>query len=141
MRNRFIDWFDGRTYDWHLNHETEEEGGRATNISLGGNTSGFGLIRQQGAAEPLTLRYSGSILHKAQFQEMWRFFERSRVRTIYFRDFTGDEYEVSITSFRPMRKRGENHTDTTIPHHYWTYTLEMQVLRVISGSLAGVVTP
>jgi hypothetical protein len=139
--NRFTDRQTGETYDWHINHAEEEEGGRAREITLSGNTSGLGLVRQQGAQQPLTLRWAGAILHREQFVAMWHWFGLCELRTIFLRDFHGDEYEVVITNFDPSRVRGRNPQDPSIPLHYWKYTIEMQVLQVISGDLAGVVTP
>lgn len=138
VSNRFTDPATGTFYDWHINHDTEEDGGRTRQITLSGNTSGLGLVRQQGAQTPLTLKYSGSILRRVQLQQFWHFFQLCQSQTIFFRDYYGDEYEVTITAFDPVRHRGENRNDPTIPHHYWTYTMEMQVLRVVSGTLAEV---
>lgn len=136
VSNRFTDPKTGAIYDWRVNHDTEEDVGRTRQITLSGNTSGLGLVRQQGAQTPLTLKLSGAILHLSQLEAMWHYFQLCESQTIYFRDFYGDEYEVTITAFSPVRKRGENRNDPTIPHHYYTYTLEMQVLQVRSGTLA-----
>jgi hypothetical protein len=138
VSNRFTDPATGAFYDWRINHDTEDEGGRERQITLSGNTSGLGLVRQQGEQTPLTLKYSGSILHLSQLQAFWHWFQLCQSQTIFFRDFYGDEYEVTITTFSPVRHRGENRNDASIPHHYWTYTIEMQVLRVVSGTLAEV---
>lgn len=138
MRNRFTDPTTGETYDWQINHDTEEEGGRQRDITLSGNTSGVGLVRQQGAQAPITLRYGGAILHLAQFEAMWHFFQLCESRTIFFRDFYGDEYEVTITAFSPTRQRGRNFADPAIPLHFWHYTIEMQVMLVRSGTMSEV---
>jgi hypothetical protein len=143
VRNRFTDRAPGGlgSYDWHVNHDEEEDGGKNREITLSANTSGLGLVRQQGAPDPFTFKLSGAILHQDQYTKFWRYFDACQSRTIFWRDFTGDEYEVVITSFTPRRIRGQNTADPTIPHHFWRYTMELQVLRVESGSLAGVVTP
>lgn len=143
VSNRFEDPATGETYDWHVNHAEEEDSGRTRNIDLSGNTSGLGLVRQQGEKPPISLRWRGSILHNAQLVEMWRWFEKCEDRTIRLRDFAGDYYEGTITAFQPQRKRGENRNDrANAPLHYWSYTLEFQVLRVLDGALADAgVTP
>lgn len=141
MRNRFTDRLTGETYDWHINHAEESGGGRQREITHSSNTSGLGLVRQQGAQQPLKFTFTGSILHLAQHEAMWHFFELCQSRTIFFRDFYGDEYEVVITNFEPTRTRGRNPQDPSVPLHYWKYTIEMEVLQVISGELEGVVTP
>lgn len=138
MRNRFTDPQTGETYDWQINHESEEEGGRQRSISHSGNTSGLGLVRQQGAQVPLSFRYGGAILHLAQFEAMWHFFQLCESRTILFRDFHGDVYEVTITAFSPTRVRGRNFADPAIPMHFWRYSIDMEVLRVVSGTMAEV---
>lgn len=134
-RDRFIDPTTGETYSFHVNHDAEEDSGRSRNIDLSGVTGGARLVRQQGMEEPLMLRWTGTILHRDQFREMWRFFALCEYHSIHVKDFDDQEYEVQITSFQPVRKRGENRNDRSIPHHYWTYTLEMQVFTVISGDL------
>jgi hypothetical protein len=98
-------------------------------------------VRQQGAQQPLTAQLSGTILHLAQFEQFWAWFGICDYRTIFFRDFYGDEYEVVITNFDPQRLRGRNPQDPSIPLHYWKYTMEMEVLQVISGTLATLVVP
>lgn len=149
MRNRFTNPLNGATYDWPINHASEEEFGYDLNIEHSGNTGNVGLVRQEGDPSPIVLRYSGTLLTRAQFEAMWGWVKLCRSQpgsppqTIHFRDFDNQQYEVLITEFKPTRQRTLKNprggTDT--PHHYWTYTISMEVIRTISGDLhdAGVV--
>lgn len=145
VRNRFYDPATGQSYDWHINHSDEDQHGKQRNIEHTGITGGFtggsiGLVRQQGAASPTLLSYSGTIFHAAQYAAMWDYFQRCESRSIHFRDFEGHEYEVQIVAFEPKRQRTlKNPRDSSIPLHYWTYSIRMEVLRVISGPLTGLV--
>jgi hypothetical protein len=141
MRDRFIDPATGDHYDFHINHEAEEPVGRTRSIQHSANTANVGLVRTQGEKTPLVMRWTGTILHLAQLQAMWDYFERCDYRTIHVRDAFGDEYEVQITRFDPVRVRvAKNAKDAAnAPLNKWTYTLEMEVFTVISGSIAGIV--
>jgi hypothetical protein len=135
QRNRFKS-AGGSTYQWLINHTEEEEFGRRRNIDHSAPTSGIGHIRQQGDDEAMVLSLTGHILHRSQYVEMFKWFDRSRKETIQFRDFDMQEFEVIITSFRPVRKRTlRNPRDTSIPHHYWDYSMEMEVITFLDGDL------
>lgn len=127
---------DGTTYDWHVNHDEEENFGKRRNIEHTANVSGWGLIRQQGDDSPVVIRLSGKILHRAQITQFDYWMARCRYESIHFRDFAGEEYEVIITAFEPKRVRTlfNPRDQTNAPLWYWTYTMEMEVLRVVSGS-------
>jgi hypothetical protein len=129
----------GDVYQWAINHSEEEESGRDRQIETRANTGNVGLVRQQGEMTPLLLRYTGTILEKAQLDEMLRWFRLCETQTIYFTDFAGDSYEVQISSFKPTRVRAMRNTRglATNPLHYWRYTIEMHVLRVLAGSYTG----
>jgi hypothetical protein len=67
---------------------------------------------------------------------MWAWEALCQTQTIYFTDFAGDKYEVVIDSFKPVRHAGRNlRGGTEAPLWYWTYTIGMTVVRVISGPL------
>jgi hypothetical protein len=138
IANRFTDPRTAASYDWPLNYSEEEGFGKRRNITHGANTGQTGLVKQQGDDEPLIWKVRGSILTEAMLIEIWRWWQLSKSQTIYFRDFAGDEYEVIFTSFEPTRKRVlRNPKDpTNAPNHYWTYEIEMEVIRIISGPLA-----
>lgn len=139
VRNQFRDPATAETYDWPVNHSDEGAYPKTRTLSTGGNTGHTGLIVQQGDDAPLTMELSGVIFHQSQRNAMSHWFALCTANTIIFRDFTGGEAEVIITSFDPVRKRTlRNPRDPSIPLHYWTYTLRMQVITVLSGDWAGV---
>jgi hypothetical protein len=61
-------------------------------------------------------------------------------QTIYFKDFSGDEYEVIITEFLPVRERTiKNPRDyANAPYWFWKYDIAMEVIAIRSGTWAGV---
>ena len=138
-RNIFSNPSTGDVYAWAINHTEEEEGGRDRNIDFEANTGNVGLVKQQGELTPLTFSYSGTILTRAQLVEMNRWFKLCEEQTIYFTDFAGDQYEVLIDSFKPLRKRASRNPrgGAEAPYWYWTYTIKLTVLRVIGGTWAG----
>jgi len=143
-RNRFTNPATGAVYDWHVNHDEEDELGKTRSISRAGLTSNVGMVRQQAEDGPLVLRYRGKILDRAQFQQMWAWFQLSRTQTILFTDFDGQQFEVQITSFTPkrVRKLTSPQRDPSTPLHYWEYGIEMEVYRLVAGDLQAVgVTP
>lgn len=139
-RNRFTNPANGSFYDWQVNHSTESAFGKSRQITESANTANTGLIKQQGDAQPLKMKLQGTIFHKHQLEEFVHFWQLCESQTIIFKDFTGDEYEVLIVSFDPIRKRTvRNPRDfANAPLWYWSYELEMEVIRVISGTWAGV---
>jgi hypothetical protein len=139
MRDTFIDPLTGFVYEWQVGHDEEASVGKTRNITHSGNTAGTGLIRQQGEPAPLVLRYSGKILHLHQFEEMWRFYELCETQTIYYRDYFGEEFEVVITQFEPIREKTvSNKKDlTNMPLHYYSYTIAMEIVKVRAGALVG----
>jgi hypothetical protein len=135
-RNVFTNPATNETFNWPINHSEEEAVGKTRNITRSSTTDNVGAVRQQGDDGPLTMKLSGTILHRAQLVEFWRWFEISRTQTIYFTDFDAQSYEVQITEFSPLR----NPRDDSAPEHYWTYTLSLDVYRLIDGDMriAGV---
>lgn len=139
-RNRFTNPANGEIYDWALNYFEEESFGKTRNIERTAPTSGTGLIKQQSDDGPLIFKARGTILLKAQVQEFIKWWKLCETQTINFKDFTGDEYEVLITSFQPTRQYTlKNMRDpVNAPLWYWKYELELEVVRVISGLWSGV---
>ena len=137
MRNRFVHPNNAADFlEW--GHETEDATEKLRQVERTANTAGVRLVRQQGDDGPLIFRYTGTIMRRADYRKFWYFFMLSRTQTIYFRDFDGNEYEVQIIAFRPTRTRTlRNMRDSSIPHHYWKFAIEIEVLRVISGDLLG----
>lgn len=137
VRNQFYDPRGGGRYFWQVNHSEEEEVGVERPANVIGRVGG-GYIIQQGADGPLVLRLAGTIFHQAQFNAMRDFALLSKSQTVYFTDFTGGEFEVLITSFKPTRQRtARNPRDPSIPLHFWRYTIEMQVIHVTAGDWVG----
>lgn len=140
MRNRFTNPANGQVYDWPINHSEEQDAGQDKNIEHSGNTGRVGLVRQQGDRTPYVLSFSGTIFHRAQHQQMEWWSSLTNYQSIYFRDFDGNEAEVIITRYKAIRHRTiKNPRDPGAPLHYWTYTIDMEVLRFIAGDLVGMV--
>jgi hypothetical protein len=128
------------SYTWPLNHNEEEAVNKSRQMSDGASTDNIGLIPQQGAPTPMILSWKGSILTKAQLDAMLSWWELCESQTIYVQDFAGARYEVLITDFDPQRVAvSRNPRDpANAPTWYWTYTLTMRVLKVLSGDWLGV---
>lgn len=139
MKDTFIDPLTGREYIWKVGHEEEQAVGKSRNVTHSGNTAGTGLIRQQGEPAPLILKYAGKILHLSQYEEFWAWYQLCESQTIYYRDYFGEEFEVVITQFEPIRKPTvRNPKDfANMPRHYYTYTITMEVVKVRAGALVG----
>lgn len=139
MRDKFTNPANGEVYEFDIGHSSEEPTSKTRQVSNSANTANTGLIAQQGDVQPLVLKYSGTILKKSQHVEMWRWYQLCESQTIFFTDYDGNEYEVQITDFAPTRQATlRNPRDPqNAPLHYWTYTIAMQVIRVVSGELAG----
>lgn len=139
--NKFINPATGAEYPWAINHSTEDQSGRARQITRSAPTgTATGLGRQQGDDSPRVLTYKGVILTKAQFDEMIAWWGLCNEQTIYFEDFTGARSEVIITNFNPTR-RGvmRNHKDLiNMPLWVYDYTIEMEVIRELTGPWASV---
>lgn len=140
MRDKFTNPANGESYEFDIGHAEEEPTSKTRQITNSANTANTGLIPQQGASQPLVLKYSGTILKASQHKEMWRWFELCETQTIFFTDYDGNEYEVMITDFAPKRQSTiRNPRDPqNAPLHYWTYSISMQVIQVRSGELSGV---
>lgn len=139
--NQFIDPAGNvSTFNWPINHKAENTGGKERNIQHGANTANVGLIKQQSDDSPMVLEYTGRILEEAQNEAFWEWYELSDSQTIYFYDFAGAQYEVQITSYKPIRvgvaknPRG----GTTNPYHVYDYTIRMEVYRILAGPAMGV---
>jgi hypothetical protein len=117
------------TYQLQINHYEEAGNEQTRNVERTANTAGTGFVRQQGASTPEVRRWSGTILTKDQHDQMQAYYLACSTRTIFFTDFTGEEREVVITGFNPVRKATlRNRRDPSIPYHYWTYEITMEVV-------------
>lgn len=135
-RNKFTDPLTLASWDWPINHDEEQEVAKTRNISRSATTNNVGVVRQQGDDGPLTMKFSGTILHRSQLREFWRWYALCRTQTIYFTDFDGQEYEVQITGFAPTRHRTLlNPRDDSAPLHYWTYSIDLDVYKLRVGDM------
>jgi hypothetical protein len=105
MQNRFSNPATGTHYDWHTNHDPqgEEMAGKARNIARSPNTSGSGVVLQQGDDGSYVIKLSGHIDMRIQHQTFWAYYALSKNQTFYFRDFDNQEYEVMMTSYQEKR--------------------------------------
>jgi hypothetical protein len=124
-------------YVWQVNHSDEDDTQLQRDWERTATTAGTGFVRQQGPRSPQTFRFNGTILHLNQFQQMYAYFLACDTRTIYFRDFEGHKYEVLIRAFNYKRQRTvRNPRDTSIPLHFWTYTIEMEVIQYLGDDFS-----
>lgn len=130
VRNRFTDPANVvAQYVWAINHKEEDGAAFQRQLERTTTTDGVGFVRQQGSASPQIRRYKGTILAQAQYDAMKSYYDLCETQTIYFRDFQDGEFEVLITLFNPVRKYTiQNPRDPSIPFHYWTYDIEMEVI-------------
>lgn len=129
-------------YSFHINHSEEEEFGVSTSYTRTAPTGGVGFVRQMGDPQPALRRLKGTILDRDQYQQLWYFWFEANgqgagpARTLHFIDQLGARFEVFFTSFNPIahrtahNPRGDTADEKLI---YWTYDLELDVARVISG--------
>lgn len=141
--NAFVNPANGERYDWPINHADEDAVSKTRSISRSGTTNNVGAVRQQGDDGPLTMKVSGTILHRDQLRAFWKWYALCRTQTIYFYDFDDQGYEVQITEFSPTRHRTlRNPRDPSAPMHYWTYSLTLDIYRFLVGDMAAMgVTP
>lgn len=121
-------------YPWPINYQEEGEFGRRRNYDRSASTSGVGVVRQQGDDGPLIINVTGVILKADQHAYFAAFMKVGKLRTLIFTDFEGHQYEVLMTAYLPTRVRtSRNPQDPNILYHYYKYSMEMEVVRVISG--------
>ena len=128
-RERFRDGASSLAdYEFDINHHEEDGTGQTRNITRTAPTSGVGFVRQQGDRSPPTFKFLGTIMKQSQFDAMQAYFEACDNRTVFFRDYLGDEYEVIITVFDTTRQAVlRNSRDPSI-RHIWKYRLEMEIV-------------
>lgn len=133
--NQFIDPLGAQaTYNWPINHLTESPRGRKRMTTAVAPTGGIGTVRQQGSEPPLQLVFQGTILTEAQRQTMIFWWVLCRTQTIIFNEFDGETFEVIITDYEEQKIATDyNRNDPTIPFHYYTYTITMDVITSVSG--------
>lgn len=120
-------------YTWAINHDTMDPGGRRRTTAQTAVTSGIGIVRQQGSETPLGMTLKGTILTEIQRLQFVGWWTLCRTQTIYFYEFSGEQYEVIITDYNDVKVRvAYNKNDATIPYHVYTYTLVMDIIQTLS---------
>lgn len=136
--NAFVNPADSVRYTWPRNHDVEgaEQAGLTRPVERTATTSGVGVVRQQGPAEPMQLVRTGVILTPAHHDHMVAWTKLGQDQTIYYEDAAGDSYEVLVTGFKsaPFSVGRNNLGGTIAPQHAWRYTLEMDVVAVLTGT-------
>lgn len=137
MKCQFYDPATDTTYTWHVNHEAKKGPSRVRNTNFESRAiPGFGVIGTQGDDQPLLVQLSGTIIHQAQFEAFHEFFNLSN--TFRWTDEAGNEYEVTMTKYEPDQRRVHwNFADSNMRYHVWNWSMELWILRVISGELYG----
>lgn len=127
--NVFTDPRTADTYSWPRNHAPDgaDETALTRSVEHSATTSGTSVVRQQGALEPMTLSRSGIITTDDMHNRMVAWAKLGQAQTIYFTDACAGQFEVIVTSFA---SRPESLGSQTI----WRYTLEMEVVDVLSGT-------
>lgn len=144
MQCRFTNPATGTFYDFQVNPDQEDPMGKTRKVSRTAPTGNVGLVRQQGDESPMVIGIHGKILHRLQWQAFWATYRLCQTQTVNYRDWDGNVYEVQITAFNPVRVRKLSFSgrDPSLPHHYYTYDMTLEVYRFISGDLADAgVTP
>lgn len=144
-RVQFIDLWGSTgalgTYNWPINHNEEDEGGRDVSIERTATTNGTSFVRQIGEVSPEIFRWKGTILQTAQFDKFEAYFAESNGlgagprRTIHLVDQLARRFEVWFNSWKPIRHRAARNprggsADEKLV--YWTYSVEFEVVRRVS---------
>lgn len=138
MRDRFINPRTGAIYDFTINHNEEDQFGRARNIEASAPTGDGPLTLQQGDDEPMVIVLKGKILDAAQHAQFISWMALGRTQTIYYRDAFGEEFEVLPTSYMPKRNRvAANPRDPSIPWHIYEYEMRLHVIAFRAGPWVG----
>jgi hypothetical protein len=122
-------------YNWPINHDGMSPSGRKRNTTATAPTSGIGTVRQQGSEAPLGLVLTGTMLTEDQRRQMIFWWTLCRTQTIFFYEFSSEQYEVIITDYEETKVPVFfNRNDPSIPYHIYTYTLTMDIIKPLSGS-------
>lgn len=136
--NRLYNPVSGLSYAWAINHSEESPLTVRRQYEAGGRTT-VGLSRQQAPGDPLQLTLRGTILDPAQKDVLDTFYADCDDNTLIYEDYALQAYEVIITSWEPRAERVARNPVTS-GLIVWRFTIEMEVVSVIAGSLvtAGV---
>jgi hypothetical protein len=94
------------------------------------------LVKHPTHPGPVHLVLHGFLIDRTltQYQAFIRFFTECDDRTFDYIDASGDSYHVSIASFDARRQLAAGREDGS----YFEYALDVEVISVNSGALAGV---
>lgn len=132
IANRLYNVAGAINFAFAINHSEEDalvlrrqyEPGAPTTVSL---------VRHQGAGEPLRLTLRGTILDPAQKAALDVLYGFCDQDTLTYEDYAQESYEVIITSWDARMERARN--PLTRGLHVWRFTLELEVVSVVAGSL------
>lgn len=133
----FYDPETGDYYGWTISHTSESEVNIGRQVTQSARNAQVGWVRQHQAQGMTVLVLQGSILDPEQLDDLQSFYEDCADHPIVFEHADGSAHEVVITGWDTPRKatlmnpRAEQ-------VYYWTYTIELSVLRTLSGPLAVV---
>ncbi len=132
IANRLYDPETGVAFAFAINHSDEEPRSFARTYEAGAPTT-VGLVRHQSAADLVHLVFRGLILDPAQKTAADALFDHCDEYTLIYEDYSGEAYEVIITTWdcRPERARNP-HTRGLV---MWRYTMDLAILRVLHGAL------
>lgn len=130
--NRLYDPETGVAFAFAINHSDEDPRGFERTYEAGAPTT-VGLSRQQSAPDPMRLSFRGTIMDPAQVTALDGLFDHCDAHTLIYEDYSGEAYEVIITTWdcRPERARNPITRGLVM----WRYTMDLAILRVLSGAL------
>lgn len=129
MREQFRDGSgELATYPFEVNHSDEEGRDYNRSIERTAVTTGPKFVLQQGETAAGVLSFTGTFFTQAQHDAMKAYYDACSSRTVFFREWTGVEHEVIVTRFNPVRHRTLRNPRDPSLLHYWSYTLEMEVI-------------
>lgn len=128
------------TYQWHVNALEQEGPFRSSNVEFEGSSDGTVVIPTGGSYEPLLITLTGTILHKAQNIQFWKW--RHIENSFRFTDFEGSIYGVSMLSYEPkMIRVALNPADPLMQGYKIEYSMQLWVMGISAGPLADAVVP
>jgi hypothetical protein len=136
-RDRFTNPRTGETYDFAINHFTEDVRRAAFDAELGAPNPDVGLVRQQGSEGIAPLSISGMIVDPAQNARFEAFFAECEDDELVFHDALGDEALVLIESYDSQLQRTPRNPHDPNLRLWWRYTLVMTIIEVRAGSFVG----
>ena len=129
------------TYAWQINALEQDGPSRSNNVEFDGSSDGKGLVPTQGEDEALLITLTGTILHRAQNIQFWKW--RHIENSFRFTDFEANQYEVAMLAYEPKKIRvAYNPSDAAMRGYKIEYSMQLWVISILAGELldAGVPT-